>query len=194
MRAATFDEPYQQYLKSFPTVKDYAQGMREVFSTICRGDLRTFTSLLIVHSDLFIDGIFTFTPADIMRAYGDESRRDAVMQVMRRWSHQFNASAGRDPLNFLYSNPVLARPFIALDDGSFFWVLGGVLSHTLPAMLEDRIPSAERARYSALRATYLEDTVESLFRNGFPNGQVYGGSQWRASPADTVQYENNVWS
>ena len=47
---------------------------------------------------------------------------------------------------FCDSNPVLVRPFIALEDGSFFWVLGGVLSHTLPSMLEELIPVAERER------------------------------------------------
>jgi len=192
MRAATFDETYQQYRSAFAIVKDDTQGMREVFATMCGGDLRSFKSLILVHSDLFIDRIFTFTPDDIMRAYGDESHRESVMQVVRRWSHGFNDLAGRDPLHFLYSNPVLVRPFIALEDGSFFWVLGGVLSHTLPSMLEELIPTGERERYSSRRAAYLEDAVESLFRQAFPNGQVYRGSEWRPSPDDPTQYENDV--
>ena len=192
IRATSYEECYAEYQKAFSLVRDDSDQMRDVFARMCGSDLRSFKSLLMTHSDLFLDQVFTFTVDDIMKVYGDDSRRDGVLTMIQKLSYRFGDLADRDQNHFLFSNPVLVRPFIDLENGSFFWALAGILAHTLSAMLEELVPPAERERYLATRASYLEDSVESLVRNAFPDGRVYRGSQWRASPADTTQYENDI--
>lgn len=192
IRAATYEQCYEEYQKAFNLVRDDTDEMRDVFVRMCGSDLRSFKALLMTHSDLFLDQVFTFSMDDIMRVYGDDLHRAGVLKMIKKFSHRFSDLAGRDPNRFLFSNPVLVRPFIEIGEGTFFWVLGGILAHTLPAMLEGLIPPAERERYSAQRATYLENTVESLVRKAFPDGHIYRGSQWRPSPTDPTQYENDL--
>ena len=192
IRAATYEECYAEYQKAFSLIRDDSDQMRDVFVRMCGSDLRSFKSLLMAHSDLFLDQVFTFTMDDIMKAYGDDSHRAGVLTMIQKLSYRFGDLAGRDRNHFLFSNPVLVRPFIDLENGSFFWALAGIVAHTLPAMLEELVPPAERERYSATRASYLEDSVESLIRNAFPDGRVYRGSQWCPSPADPIQYENDI--
>jgi hypothetical protein len=168
-RIANLDKSDREYRNEFNIVKDDTEGMRRVFTTMCDGNIRSFKSLLMAHSDLFLEDVFTFTSDEIVQAYGDESRRDGLMRIFEKWSHRFNELAGRNPHHFLYSNPVLAKPFIQIGDNSFFWALAGIMAHTLPAMFEQLVPSAGRQRYSDTRAAYLEDTAEALFRKAFPN-------------------------
>jgi hypothetical protein len=191
VQAQTFEEVYRRYRSAFPAVRDDVDGMRSVFKEMCGEDLRSLKSLLLVHSDLFLERLFTFSAEEILHSYGDESERDGVLRVMHRWSHRFGDLSAWDPKHFLYSNPVLVKPFIQVDEDSFFWVLGGVLAHTLQPMLESLLP-ANRAPYSVVRSAYLEDRAEELFRAAFFNGQVYRGSQWRPSSDPTIQYENDV--
>jgi hypothetical protein len=192
MTASSYEECYAEYQRAFQLVKDDTEAMRDVFVRMCRSDLRSFKSLLMVHSDLFLGGIFTFSLDDIMKAYGDDSHRAGVLRMIRKMSYRFGDLADADVKHFLFSNPVLVRPLIELDDGSFFWALGGILAHTLPAMLEELIPKSELPRYSDTRAKYLEDSVEARFREAFPDGRVYRGSQWKTTPGDPTQYESDV--
>ena len=71
IRAATYEECYAEYQKAFSLIRDDSDQMRDVFVRMCGSDLRSFKSLLMVHSDLFLDQVFTFTMDDIMKAYGD---------------------------------------------------------------------------------------------------------------------------
>lgn len=192
MTALSYEQCYAEYQKAFQIIKDDTDAMRDVFVRMCGSDLRSFKSLLMAHSDLFLECIFTFTLDDIMKAYGEESHRAGVLKMIRKMSHRFGDLAGADVNHFLFSNPVLVRPLIELNDCSFFWALGGILAHTLPAMLEELIPTRERPRYSDTRAKYLEDAVEVRFKKAFPDGRVYRGSQWKPAHGDPTQYENDV--
>src|SRR5260221_5484609 len=152
VRAKDFDSTYREYRAAFPMVSDVPEGMRRVFTTMCGGDLRSFLSLFGMHPDLHLEHIFTFSIDEIMQAYGEESHRDGVLDIFNRWALEFRDLAGKDPKHFLYSNPVLQRPFIRLGGRAFFWVLSGVLAHTLPGMLEALVPPADRQRYSERRS------------------------------------------
>jgi hypothetical protein len=186
------DSAYQEYRKGFPFLTDDQEDARAVFVETCRGDLKYFKAALIAHSDLFLQDLFTFSIDDVMLLYGEPAHRDGVHRILRAWSHEFGALAAQDPKRFLYSNPVLVRPFIALGGDSFFWGLGGILAHTLQAMLESLVPASARQRYLERRAKYLEESVEALFKKAFPDGHVFRGSQWRATPNDPALYENDL--
>jgi hypothetical protein len=190
--AKDFDSAYREYRLAFPDVPDQREEMCEVFDQLCGGNIKQFQSLLIMHSDLRLEHIFTFSLEDVARAYGDRSQRSGLAQLMRTWSFQFGDLADLDPKRFLYTNPVLQQPFIYLGGDSFFWVQCGLYSHTLPGMLELLIPQPDRDQYLAVRSRYLEDQVEALCRKAFPNGRVYRGSQYRLSQSDSTLYENDI--
>ena len=192
MKSETFETARSSYLESFPNVEDDTDGMRRVFEQLCGGDLRQFKMILIMHAELRLPDMFTFTLDEVMMCYGMPEHRDAISQILERWSYRFGDLGASDPNHFLYSNPVLQRPFIAVDNELYFWVLPGILAHTLPGLIEGIVPPERRTQYLDYRSQYLEDTVEQLCRKAFPDGKVYRGSQWRVSENDPTLYENDI--
>jgi hypothetical protein len=190
--ARDFDTVCDLYREAFPDILNDPDGMRRVFAELCGDDLEQFKALMVMHSDLRLSSIYSFSWDDAVRAYGDESGREGLRQLLQAWSQDFGDLSQCDPKHFLYSNPVLQRPFIRIGEDRYFWVLCGLHSHTLPGMLELLIPKAHRDRYVRTRSKYLESQVEALFRKAFPDGQVYRGSRFRLSPEEPSVYENDV--
>ena len=192
VRADTFDSTYSAYRQSFPDIKDDTEGMRRFFEERYNGNLMTFKMVLIMHADLRLSDIFTFTLDDLIKLCGSPEHRDATKEILERWSYRFGDLADRNPHHFLYSNPVLQRPFIVTGDEEYFWVMSGILSHTLSGLIEGLVPIEQRQRYLDCRSKYLEDTVADLCRSAFPDGHIYQGSQWRPTETPSTLYENDI--
>ncbi|MCL4797830.1 MAG: hypothetical protein KJZ84_24915 [Bryobacteraceae bacterium] len=190
--AKDFDTACDRYGEAFPNIFLDREGMRRVFAELCGDDLEQFKALMVMHSDLRLSGIYSFSLDDAVQAYGNESGREGMRQLFQVWSHDFGDLSQRDPNHFLFANPVLHKPFIRTGEDQYFWVLCGLLSHMLPGMLEHLIPKAHRDSYVRARSKYLESQVASLFRNAFPDGRVYCGSHFRLSPEDPTVYENDI--
>ncbi len=190
--ARDIDTVCDQYRKAFPDVYDDRKGMRRVFTELCRSDLKQFKTFMVMHSDLRLPDIYSFTLDEAARAYGDDSGSEGLRQVLRAWSHDFGELSQSNPRHFLYANPVLPKPFIRIGEDKYYWVLCCVFSHTLQGMLELLIPKAHRDEYVRTRSKYLESQVEALCRKAFPSGQVYRGSRFRISPEDPKVYENDI--
>jgi len=187
-----FEYTYSAYMEAFPDIEDQREGMREIFEDLCQSNLKHFQSLLLAHADLRLPRIYTFSLDDAVTAYADETSRTGLAQLLRIWSYEFDELSNQNPMHFLYSNPVLQRPLIRVTDESFYWVLCGLYTHTLPAMLEVLIPQAHRDRYLKTRSRYLEDQVETLCRKAFPDGRVFRGSKFRLPSDDEATYENDI--
>ena len=157
--AKDFETTYHAYRQAFPDVLDDREGMFEVFDRLCGRDLRQLQIMLLMPSDLRFEYIFTFSLDDIARAYGNDEHRRGLAHLMQKWSYKFGDLADWDPKHFIYTNPILQRPFIRLGEDSFYWVQCGIYSHMLPGMLEDLIPGMHRDDYMATRTRYLEDQV-----------------------------------
>ena len=191
-RARTFEATCSAYRQSFPDIEDSTEEMRSFFEARCNGDLKAFKMVLLMHSDLHLSDIFTFTLDDLVRLYGSPDHRHAISEILERWSYRFGDLVGRKPQHFLYSNPVLQRPFIVTGDEEYFWVMSGILSHTLSGLIEGLVPMERRERYLKYRSKYLEDAVADLCRSAFPYGHIYQGSQWRPTEDHSTLYENDI--
>lgn len=190
--ARDFESTCHAYGQAFPDVLDDREGTLDIFDGLCGRNLKRFQSFLLMQSDLWLEHIYTFSLSDIARAYGNEEHRQGLALLMQKWSYQFGDLADYDPKRFLYTNPILQRPFIRLGEDSFYWVQCGIYSHTLPGMLESLIPEAHRPEYMATRSRYLEDQVEAQCRKAFPSGSVYRGSQYRLQNTAEDTYENDI--
>src|SRR5258708_4577938 len=98
--AHDFDSTYSTYMAEFPYIKEQREGMREVFEELCQRDLKRFQSLLLMHADLRLDSVYTFSLEDAVGAYGDESCRDSLASLLRTWSYQFGDLCSHDPMHF----------------------------------------------------------------------------------------------
>lgn len=149
-------------------------------------------SMLMTHADLKIESIYSFTLDRAHELIGADTDKAALHALLEKVSLRFAALAGTNREHFILSNPVLERPFISLDNGTYFSAVWGVLPHMLQDILEDLVWTSAplRDQYTKAKAAYLEDELERIVRAGFPNGQVFKGSTWHDDAG--VLYENDL--
>lgn len=149
-------------------------------------------SMLMVHSDLKLEHIYSFSLDRAHELVGRATDKAALQALIERVSYRFGDLATANREHFILTNPVLARPFISLGDETYFSAVWGVLPHMVLDILEDLVWENEgvRERYTKAKATYLEDELERIVRAGCPSGQVFRGSTWK--DATGVEYENDL--
>ena len=142
--------------------------------------LHSMKAILVYHSDLRLADCFTFTLDEVAAAYGQCVDREAIQAVIEKLAFEFGDLGDWNKEWVILDNPVLKRPFIKIDDETYFLALVGHIPHCASGLLEALIVE-DRAldqKYRDRKAQYLEDEVERLFRAGFPGGRVYRGSMW----------------
>ena len=176
-REKTYHGVASAYLRAFPDEPDF--DAEQLFEFRGR-KLRSMKAELVHSSDLRLADCFTFSLEDVVGAYGQCVDQQAVKAVIDKLAFQFGELADQNKEWVILDNPVWKRPFIKLDDETYFLALAGHIAHYVPSLLEGLVTEdgGLETKYRDRKARYLEDQVERLFRAGFPGGQVYRGSMW----------------
>ena len=165
------------YLESFPDVKDFdADGLFDLMGS----DLESFKACLMYYSDMRLADCFVFTLDELVSACGQHADRQLVKELIDNLALEFGDLRDFNKEWAVLNNPVWERPFIKLDDETFFLVLVGHIPHYISGLLEALVthdPALEQ-KYRIRKAGFLEDEVERLFREAFPHGKLYRGSMW----------------
>ena len=179
-RETTFQGVASSYLEAFPDEPDF--DAEQLFELMGR-KLRSMKAVLMYRSDMRLADCFTFTLDDLVGAYGQYIDQQAVKAVIDKLAFEFCDLADQNKEWVILDNPVWKRPFIKLDDETYFLALAGHIPHYVPSLLEGMVTEdgTLEQKYRDRKARYLEDQVERLFRAGFPGGQVYRGSMWEDS-------------
>ena len=165
------------YVESFPDAGDCDAD--RLFDLMGR-NLHSMKAALVYHSDMQLADCFTFTLADLVEAYGDDVDLQAVKNVTDGLSFEFGNLEDSNKEWVVLDNPVWKRPFIKIDDETYFLALAGHIPHYASGLLEGLVAedSALDQKYRDRKARYLEDEIERLFKAGFPDGRIYRGSMW----------------
>jgi len=149
-------------------------------------------SMLMMHAELKLADVYSFSLDRALEIAGEGTDKAALQALLEKISFRFGDLADANKEHFVLSNPVLDRPFISLEGGTYFSSVWGVLPHLLLDILEDLVWEDKGLRnlYTKSKALYLEDELERVVRAGFPNGQVFTGSTWQTSAG--VTYENDL--
>ncbi len=185
-QAGTVPDLVVAYHRELPGSNDDPSAMAAILRNLGAG-LDETKSLLLTHLTMFYPGIYTLSADDLAACYPGDVDRRALIAAVGAWSHAFGDLAGADPADLFVSNPVWARPFVALEDGTFFCPNAGLLHSFALGMIEGiLVEQAKRdkqsplvKRYEKRCARFLESEVEALFRRHFPSARVFAGSQWR---------------
>lgn len=192
-RKANYQTMLRAYHEAFPkTVEMDDEQANELFDMAGR-KIHNFRMLLISHSDLRIEEIFTVTLDELLEMYGELSHREALNRLLESWSYGFGDLREAKTEHFILDNPCLKRPFIKINENSYFSAVLGILSHLLLRLLEGAIANdaSLKKNYEDVRAKYLEDETEAAFRKGFPNALIFRGSKWN-DPGSRKNYENDL--
>lgn len=149
-------------------------------------------SMLMMHAELKLADVYSFSLDRAIEIAGEGTNKAALQALLEKISFRFGDLANANKEHFILSNPVLDRPFIGLEDGTYFSAVWGVLPHLLLDILEDFVWEDKGLRdlYTKSKAQYLEDELERIVRTSFPNGKVFTGSTWQTSTG--VTYENDL--
>ena len=176
-REKSYQAAANSYVESFPDAGDFDADW--LFDIVGRS-LRSMKAWLFYHSDMRLADCFTFTLDNVVEAYGQHIDRHAVETVVDKLALEFCDLEDFNKEWVILDNPVWKRPFIKVDDETYFLALAGYIPHYISGLLENLV-AEDRAldqKYRERKARYLEDEVERLFKAGFPSGKIYRGSMW----------------
>ena len=177
LREASYQKVASIYVEFFPDVQDFdADRLFEITGR----NLDSFKAALLYHSDMGLADCFVFTLDELLGVYDQCADRQAVSNVFDKLAFEFGDLQDCNKEWVILNNPVWERPFIKIDDETYFLVLAGHIPHYISSLLEGLVtddPALEQ-KYRVRKAKYLEDEVERIFRAGFPNGRFYRGSMW----------------
>lgn len=136
---------------------------------------------------------FLVTEEDFVAAYGSGVDISALRRVLDGWSLSFSELSEQQAEHFYMNNPVWSKPFIKLEEGSYFWPNLALMHSNLFLLAETLVLQQPtlRDRYSNRRAQFLETSLEALFRKAFPTATILFDVRW-VYPADGKQYQTDL--
>ena len=169
---------------------------KEKFFNYMRDNHRTLEEIrqmLLIHSDLFLLDLFVLDINDFVQAYPDTIEVNHLLPVLHSWSLAFGDLEDQQIEHLFMGNPIWERPFIKLDETTFFCPIVGLLISFCLELMERVIRDNERLwqRYEKRRAQYLEDEISRVFSQNLPQSNVYKGVRWH-HPGENKDYENDV--
>ncbi len=149
--------------------------------------------MLICHSDLKLSNIFSFSFEHIESILPETEDKKSFRDMLDKLSYQFGDLKAQNKEHIILDNPVSHKPFIKVNNDSYFSAIWGSLHHYALDILEDLVWENDslRKKYTKLKAKYLEDQTEELFRTYFPNAEIKRGSLWK-DPETGKDYENDL--
>ena len=174
---SSYQRVASSYVESFPEVCDFDAD--RIFEIAGR-NLESLKVLLVQHADFRLVDSLTFTLEDIAGAYGEEVDLKALTHLLDMLAIEFGDLRDQDKEHVILDNPVWSKPFIKVDQETYFSAVIGLMPHYIQGLL-DSLVSADpglKQRYHLQKARYLEDEIENLFRESFPGGKIYRGSMW----------------
>jgi len=186
-----FNEIIDTYQEAFNTEGGGKEEKKKLWE-MAGQKLKLLKAMLLEHSDLFLQDIYTFKVDEIYDYFEKKFSKRNIKSILDKLSLSFGELSEKNKDHIFLDNPVHSQPFIKLDDGYFSSILH-MFDHLGVSILEEFIWSDKKLKESYLgkKGKYLENKVEKLFRESFPSSQIYTGNQWY-SPKEEKDYENDL--
>lgn len=192
-RAANYKKTIEAYNAAFPeNVPIEGEAVEQIWTRVGKKK-RNLVGMLATHADLKLDQIYSFTLDHAQSLLNTKVPDGALERLLDRLSFQFGDLKDFNKEHFVLGNPVLSRPFIRIEERSYFSAIWGVLPHIALGVLEDLVWADDSMRdaYTKAKADFLELEIERLLREAFPNASVYRGSLWTDMLTGQA-YENDL--
>ena len=146
-------------------------------------------SMLLSHSDLSLDGIYTLDVGVLASETGIDA--PSIASALDHLSLGFGDLAERNPEHFFLTNQVWTKPVIRLAGGKYFCAMPQTFFSFVFPILAELLEGDDSAakKYEKRRAEFLESDIRELFGKAFPGCEIGTGYKWRDG-AD--EYENDL--
>ncbi|MDN3551011.1 hypothetical protein [Mucilaginibacter aquaedulcis] len=193
IKAKNYKEVFDRYEASFPNADFTDEEKRLSIWKQSGKNLKNLNYMLFSHADLKLPEIFTFCLEDLKNLSAVECSDEQITKIFDELSYEFGDLKDYDKDHIFLNNPVHQKPFIRLEEKSYFSAINFLLFHLGVDLLEGLIAKDKGLKelYLKAKGKYLENTLEELFRNSFPTATLLAGSIWR-DPKSKKEYENDL--
>ena len=191
--AKTYNEVFDLYEENFKEVNKTDNIERiEIWKKFGKS-IKSIKAMLLEHSDYFLLDVFTHSVSEIQDFLSYKVSNKDVGKILDSLSYEFGDLSNENKNHIFLSNPIHFKPLIKIDKNKYFSVIVHMFSHLGIEILENFISTDSdiRNEYSSKKGKYLEERVERLFRNSFPNAKILSGSLWNC-PITKKDYENDL--
>ncbi len=187
-RATTIAGMLDAYYKAHPHLDGSAAEML-TFAMEQGITLDQTKYMLLSHSDLSLDDIYTFDVEILASETGIDA--PSIASALDRLSLGFGDLAESNPEHFFLTNPVWTKPVIKLAGGKYFCAIPQAFFSFVFPILAELLggDDSAAARYAKQRAEFLESDIRELFGKAFPDCEISSGYKWRDGPDE---YENDL--
>jgi hypothetical protein len=194
--AESIQEAVAAHERAFPDLAGRGAGL-EQFLAALRPDigLEEVKEFLLSHLNLRLPDIYSLNQDDFLAAYPGPVDWDRLRAIVERWSLSFGGLAYVRPDYLFLNNPIWTHPFVHLDNERVFCPIPWLLQSFCLELMEDLIqddPDLRHRYQDVVRGEFLEIEVEKLFRQAFPDAQIFPSSLWALPDVPTNVYENDL--
>jgi hypothetical protein len=145
---------------------------------------------------------FTFSIGELATLSGGRFTREGLERLVASLSYRFGDLRQTPAEHLILGNPVWTRPFIALEDGTYFCPLPSMgLSHLLDLVRnlvvgddddaeQVKVESEQSRRWTEARSAFLERRTNEILTQAFPSAAIYPNSKYDDPPVG-VDLEND---
>ncbi len=192
-RQKTKDQLFKTYEEQFPDmVKMSSEQQNELFEGLGKR-VKNLKFALMAHSDLRLQDIYTFTTDEIIELSGKKLPKPKVKQIISNLSYKFGDLKDQVLDHIILDNPILKKPFIELEEDTYFCPSAASLAHFAIQIMENLIADDESLaqKYSKKKSQYCEDFVSEVLSKNFPNSEVYQNVKWERTDNPNTQFETD---
>lgn len=147
-------------------------------------DFRLATFLL---SELSYSWAYSIDKSGLKKEFGE------IAEVIENLSIPPGGLSGANIEHFFMDNPVWRKPFISMDDHTFFLPIPTMVYSFPFRILETLFEGNERIKtaYESARASYLEEAIAHYLGTGLPSAQTFRRVMWHDKTSGKT-YENDL--
>ena len=156
-------------------------------------NLQMLKSFFIEHSDLKLKDIFTIDFEEIKALTNISLSNEDISRIFDPLAYRFGDLSNEDKNHVFLNNPIHSKPFIRLDENKYFSAVPFLFSHLGIDLLEGFIMKEKTLKdvYIKEKGKYLEEKIEKLFKDAFPDAKIFSGSLWTCPTTNKI-FENDL--
>lgn len=193
VKEKTYTAIFDKYEENFKEVEKTNKISREEVWEMVGKKATNLKGMLLEHSDYFLTEIFSHNSNEIHNHISKKIPEKEISNILDKISYNFGDLSDFNKDHIFLDNPIHSKPLVKIEENTYFSIIPHMFNHLGVNLLEKFILNDAKLNkeYIIKKGKYLENKVEKLFKEAFPNSQVLSGSLWKC-PILNKDFENDL--
>jgi len=179
-----------KYIEYFP-MKNTEEELLE-FSRHFRSR-KDFKYWLITHSDILLPDLFKIDLNRFEDCFSDRLGENFKF-LLDSLSYEMGDLKDFNTEHLYLANPIWQKPFIKMNELEYYYPIPSMFQHSCFQLIENLVYPNDvviKKKVGKIKSNYLEDSIERLFSDSFPDAIVYKNLHWFYEE-EMKEYENDI--